>query len=103
METKYFICIRPRTDGGHTLHKEDCPFLPEPGNRIFLGIFKSTRGAMKEGRKYFRFPAKCIFCSREGPAHDKMLFFHGQKYDQHLVSYRKVKVTRENAFLCCSN
>jgi len=39
--TKYFICTRAGKDGIHIVHREGCPFLPEPAKRLYLGIFHS--------------------------------------------------------------
>jgi hypothetical protein len=65
MTEKYFISTSPRIDGSHTVHRQVCPFLPESGRRILLGVFQSPRDAIKEGRRYFRRPGRCPFCSKE--------------------------------------
>jgi hypothetical protein len=65
MTEKYFISISPRISGSHTVHRHGCPFLPEPGRRISLGVFQSSQGAVKEGRSYFRSAESCPFCSKE--------------------------------------
>ncbi len=63
---KYFINIRPCSGGYHVIHNQDCPLLPEQGKRIFLGVFQSPDDAVNEGRKHFRKPVCCRFCSEEG-------------------------------------
>jgi len=77
MATKFFICIRPGNDGSHTVHNENCPFLPEPYKRIFLGTFKSPRSAMEEGRKYCNSPVRCVFCSKEHHRENRISKFSG--------------------------
>jgi hypothetical protein len=65
MTKKYFISTSPRISGSHTVHRQGCPFLPELGRRISLGVFQSSREAVKEGRGYFRRADSCPFCSKE--------------------------------------
>jgi hypothetical protein len=65
MTEKYFISTNSRITGSHTVHRQGCPFLPEPGRRIPLGVFQSSQGAVKEGRSYFRSAESCPFCSKE--------------------------------------
>jgi len=65
MTGKYLISISPRISGCHTVHRQGCPFLPAPGRRILLGVFQSSREAVKEGRRYFRRADCCPFCSKE--------------------------------------
>jgi hypothetical protein len=65
MTEKYFISTNPRISGSHTVHRQRCPFLPEPGRRIPLGVFQSSREAVKEGRNYFGRTDNCPFCSKE--------------------------------------
>jgi hypothetical protein len=62
---EFFISIRPCSNGYHFVHKHGCPLLPEPGKRILLGAFKSSGEALREGRKQFRKPVCCRFCSNE--------------------------------------
>ncbi len=65
MTEKYFISISPRISGNHTIHKQVCPLLPDPGKRIPLGVFQSSTEAVKEGREYFERAESCPFCSKE--------------------------------------
>jgi hypothetical protein len=62
MTEKYFISTSPRIGGSHTVHRLQCPFLPEPGRRVFLGFFQSPRVAVRAGRSYFRRADGCPFC-----------------------------------------
>ena len=65
MAAKYYVALRPQTNGLHTLHKEHCPFLPEDEKRIYLGIFASSRDAIMEGRRHFSGANVCRFCLKE--------------------------------------
>ena len=58
----YFIGTRPHANGCYFIHREDCPLLPLPGKRIYLGTFLSPDEAAAEGRKYFDNPGSCLFC-----------------------------------------
>lgn len=95
MTARYFICNRPQTNGSHTVHKEDCPFLPESGERTLMGTFKSPHNALKEGSIYFSKATSCVFCSKKlksGWKNHEFAHFHG---DIELVSSRQLKVNLE--------
>lgn len=62
---RYYVTIRPQTNEHHTVHKEDCPFLPDDNKRIYLGTFGSVEDAVIEGRKYFIKSNSCLFCSKD--------------------------------------
>jgi hypothetical protein len=103
MKTKYFICIRPQFNDSHAVHKEDCPCLPAPEKRIFLGIFQSPDEAVKEGKKHFPAPAGCRFCSREYyKENSKILYFERSEKSDFLTSDRLMD-TLENALICSMN
>jgi hypothetical protein len=63
-KAKYYVVVRPRTNGHHTVHKGDCPFIFENKKRIYLGEFNSGRAAFKESRLHFKKTESCIFCSK---------------------------------------
>jgi hypothetical protein len=62
MEVRYYICIRPQAGGSHFIHRENCPLLPPPGKRIYLGTFLSPVEAAEEAKKYFGKTRCCLFC-----------------------------------------
>jgi hypothetical protein len=103
MAAKYFICTRSQTDGTHTVHKDDCPFLPEPGKRIPMGIFKSLPGALMEGRSYFSRPAGCLFCGKEHHTEYKRPLFSEEYFDADYISSSQMIVTWESAMFCSVN
>jgi hypothetical protein len=103
MKSNYFIGQRPRADGGNYIHREDCPLLPSPGERIYLGTFLSPEEALAEGIKYFSNPAFCRFCLKE---HQKEIRSHLlsepiEKWD--LISSVAVIPDWESALLCGTN
>jgi len=65
MTNKYYISTRRRTDGNYTIHREKCPFLPDPGKRIFLGNLQSPQDAIKEGKEYPGRQVCCPFCLKD--------------------------------------
>lgn len=90
MTERYFISTSPRINGDHTIHRHDCPFLPEPGRRIPLGAFQSPRDAVKEGRNYFRRADSCLFCSKE--LNDiKRRTFMSERVDPNKISSARMK------------
>jgi len=58
----FYIGTRPQANGRNFIHRKDCPLLPSPGNRIFLGTYESPEDAVEEGKKYFDNPDTCRFC-----------------------------------------
>jgi hypothetical protein len=100
MTEKYFIGTTPRISGSHTVHKHGCPFLPESGRRIDLGVFQSSKEAIKEGRGFFKSADSCPFCLKD---HDerKKTVFNLVKADTYLVSScRMKKVPWLNLMFC---
>jgi hypothetical protein len=103
MEYRYFIGLRPHPNGRYYIHREDCPLLPSPGKRIYLGTFFSADEAAEEGEKYFSSPECCRFCLKE---HQKepgshLLFEPIEKWE--LISSVSVIPDWESALLCGTN
>lgn len=90
MTEKYFISISPRISGCHTIHKQTCPFLPDPGKRIPLGVFQSSQEAVLEGREFFKIAEKCPFCLKE-PAEKKRWTFTVIQANPDLISTARMK------------
>jgi len=65
MAAKYYLAIRPQTNGHNAIHSEHCPFLPEDEKRIYLGIFASSQDAIMEGRRHSSGANVCRFCLKE--------------------------------------
>jgi hypothetical protein len=90
MTEKYFISISPRISGSHTIHKQACPFLPDPGKKIPLGVFRSSPEAVNEGRKYFERAESCPFCSKEHDVKERRVIAVKQ-FDPDLISSAPMK------------
>lgn len=101
--TKYFICMRAGRDRIHFVHKEGCPFLPEPGNRFCLGNFRSPRHAIEAGKKYFSMPGRCIFCSKENRLQNRKRLMHELFIDTGFISSLQMNDTPEDGFVCSVN
>jgi hypothetical protein len=99
MTEKYFISRNPRFSGIHTVHRQGCPFLPEPEKRILLGVFGSSQEAVKKGSGYFRSPVGCPFCLKDNNEIKKPAFIEGAN-NQDFISSSMVKVTWESLLLC---
>jgi hypothetical protein len=100
MTDKYFISTSPRIDGSHTVHRQGCPFLPEPGRRILLGVFQSPRDAIKEGRRYFRRPGPCPYCSKVHNEMKRRAFIVRQVSPDLISSARMKKAPWVNLMFC---
>ena len=65
--SSYYVRIQPQLNGINAVHKDDCPFLPSPGGRIYLGEFDNCSDAVKEAKKIFPQVSGCSFCSTGYP------------------------------------
>ncbi len=63
--SSYYVRIKPQLNGTNAVHKEDCPFLPDIENRIYLGEFISGSDAVWRAKLHFPDVCACYFCSRE--------------------------------------
>jgi len=100
MTEKYFITISPRISGSHTIHKQACPFLPEPGKRIPLGVFRSSQEAVKEGREYFERAESCPFCSKEHDVTERAVIAVKQHNPDLILSAQMKKASLVDLMFC---
>jgi hypothetical protein len=103
MEAMYFIGTIPQANGLHFIHTEDCPFLPSPGRRIFLGSFSSPEKALEEGKRHFATACGCLFCLKEKY---KQVISHVIENRSELPAFIKnipVMVSPGNACVCGVN
>ena len=61
----YYVNKNAHSTGEHEVHIFTCPHMPELENRIYLGVFKNCRGAIKEAKEHFLNVDGCYFCSKE--------------------------------------
>ena len=63
--TFYYVNKNAQIDGTHEVHSQDCIYLPDVNNRIYLGYFNNGKEAVKEARNYYYNVDGCYFCCRE--------------------------------------
>jgi hypothetical protein len=61
----YYVRIKQQSLGYNTVHKEDCIFLPDIEDRIYLGEFNSCKKAVRLAKLDFKEVTGCIFCCKE--------------------------------------
>ncbi len=64
---RYYVNKISQANGDHEVHTLSCSFLPEEGNRIYLGDFSTCTDAVKEAKKHYAQCNGCYYCSR--PCH----------------------------------
>lgn len=62
MYKNYYLNRNAQSTGEHEFHTEDCSYLPDVNNRIYLGYFDNCRDAEKAAKKYTNNVDGCYFC-----------------------------------------
>jgi hypothetical protein len=101
MTSKYYIAIRPTTNEDHSIHKEGCPFMPENGKRIYLGLFRKSGDACEEGRQYFDRSQKCQFCCHDKNLKDENSPEMAWNCKDLVPAKLQIPVTFQQSMLCC--
>lgn len=58
----HYVDRRPNRLGAHEVHREGCPRIPSVADRLYLGMFGSSREAVKKAAEHYK-PAKgCHSC-----------------------------------------
>lgn len=65
MNKHYYVNKNAQPNGDHEVHTENCDFLPDVLNRVYLGYFDSCEKAVTEAVKIFPQSNGCYFCARE--------------------------------------
>ena len=60
---QYYVNKQAQSNGDHEVHKSDCSYLPNEGNRQYLGSFENCQDAVKEAKKYYSQSNGCYYCS----------------------------------------
>ncbi|MFB6341116.1 hypothetical protein ACE1ET_05320 [Saccharicrinis sp. FJH62] len=58
----YYVTINENLQGYHIIHHMDCFRLPNPENRIFLGSFINSKGAILKAKDYYSRISICTNC-----------------------------------------
>ena len=103
MEAMFFISTRPNVNGRYFIHREDCPLLPSPGKRIFLGIFLSPDEAVEEGKKHFNNPGYCPFCLHGDHAETESASLAEISEKPDFITHIGIKTTWASAMFCGVN
>ena len=61
----YYVNKNAQLNGDHEVHTTGCSFMPDVGNRIYLGEFSNCRDAVREAKKHYPQSNGCYYCSRE--------------------------------------
>ena len=61
----YYVNKNAQNNGDHEVHKSDCDWLPDEGNRLYLGTFTNCFDAVREAKKYYPQSNGCYHCSNE--------------------------------------
>ncbi len=75
----FFIRVKSQFNGTYPVHSEDCPFLPDDQNRIYLGEFSTYAEALFSTRFYFPEASKCNFCAKQSMMADNNLIINRSK------------------------
>ncbi|MDR3125806.1 MAG: hypothetical protein LBU20_01930 [Candidatus Nomurabacteria bacterium] len=60
----YYVNQNEQDNGDHEVHDENCSWLPDVGNREYLGLFNNCRDAVTKAQllhPYWRING-CYFC-----------------------------------------
>lgn len=60
---EYYASLEALENGNHTVHKKDCPMLPEMKDLKYLGDFMFSASAMAEAEKQFKQVNGCYHCT----------------------------------------
>jgi hypothetical protein len=59
----YYLSKKTLETGEHEMHTSSCVILPDPNDRIYLGIFYNCQDALREAKRYFDDVDGCSFCT----------------------------------------
>ena len=51
-----------QVSGDHEVHKDGCTWMPEPGNRIYLGEFPDCKPAVVKATEHYKDSNGCAHC-----------------------------------------
>ncbi len=96
MKSKYFLSQKPLGENRYYLHSGECPFLPEPEKRIYLGRFRSSGEAAAAATKQNAEFTFCRFCLAEAIKADS-------RSEIVPCTTEEVKDTRDSMLMCSIN
>lgn len=60
---KYYVNKNAQSNGDHEVHHEECPYLPQVQNRIYLGDYSNCEPAVTKATTHYHQVNGCIKCS----------------------------------------
>lgn len=63
MSKYYYVNRKEQNNGDHEVHSQDCRYLLEISNRIYLGYHENCKTAVAEAKKHYNQVNGCIYCS----------------------------------------
>lgn len=103
MAKMFFIGTRPQANGRYIIHTKNCPLLPSPGKRLYIGTFLSPDDAAEEGKKHFSDPDYCPFCLHEDRSATEGASLAEICEEQDFITHIGIKATWESAMFCGVN
>ena len=67
MSNYYYVNKNAQLNGDYEVHRDGCSYMPDVGNRIYLGLFDNCHDAVREARKHYSQVNGCYYCS--SPCH----------------------------------
>lgn len=61
----FYINRNEQLTGEHEIHRENCVYLPEIENRLYLGYFYDPKQALLEAEKLYSKVDGCYWCCNE--------------------------------------
>jgi len=99
---KYYIGTKPGIDGNYTVHRHDCPLLPDHGRRILMGIFRSPSDAIRGGRLFHTRLVLCPFCLKDHKEFNSPAYIEAQTGPD-LIGSAMIKSGLTDVLVCAVN
>ena len=103
MKTKYYLGLKPLIDNRYFIHSEDCPLLPAPEKRIYIGRYLSPEDALMEARKCFNKIDFCRFCQIRSVKKIDSLLKEKHYANTGFISSDMIIRTWDAMLVCCIN
>jgi hypothetical protein len=99
MATLFFIGTRPQANGRHIVHTEDCPLLPSPEKRLYIGTFLSPEDAAEEGKMHYDSMGYCPFCLHGNHSCTETAWGAGTRKKPVFLTHTRIKAKWESALV----
>jgi hypothetical protein len=103
MEITYYLSLKPHEDNRYYIHSEDCPLLPAPEKRIFLGRFASPEEAIKAAGSLYDNITFCRFCQIESVNKIYRLLKEKLPENTDFITSGMIISNDDTVMMCCIN